>query len=105
MSGYTDCACRDCFEIAIGEPGEAFCHACEEAGCEGDGECDAEGAYSCDEEFEEPESADCPACGGPGVPLGALGNLEHFRCRNCGIDFNRCLSPFCVTGTFREGGA
>lgn len=32
--------CRDCFEIAIGEPGEALCHECEEAGCEADdGEC------------------------------------------------------------------
>ena len=33
MTGYTPCACRDCFEIAIGEPGEAFCSDCEEAGC------------------------------------------------------------------------
>lgn len=33
MSGYTDCACRDCFEIAIGEAGEAVCHECEKAGC------------------------------------------------------------------------
>ena len=31
--GYTACACRDCFEIAIGEPGEAFCSCCEDAGC------------------------------------------------------------------------
>ena len=30
----------------------------------------------------------CPGCGGPGTPLGVLGNLAHFRCRNCGIDFN-----------------
>lgn len=45
MSGYTDCACRDCFEIAIGEPGEAFCWECEEAGCEGDSDCQSESAY------------------------------------------------------------
>jgi hypothetical protein len=31
--GYCDCACRDCFEIAIGEAGKALCSACEEAGC------------------------------------------------------------------------
>lgn len=37
-SGYRPCACRDCMEIAIGEPG-AFCIECEDAGCEGDGEC------------------------------------------------------------------
>lgn len=43
-SGYRPCACRDCFEIAIGEPG-ALCHACEDAGCAGDRECQAAGAY------------------------------------------------------------
>lgn len=32
MSGYRPCACRDCFEIAIGEEG-ALCHACQEASC------------------------------------------------------------------------
>lgn len=29
---YRDCACRDCFEIAIGVQG-ALCSDCEEAGC------------------------------------------------------------------------
>lgn len=33
MSGYIDCACRDCFDIAIGESG-ALCNACETAKCE-----------------------------------------------------------------------
>lgn len=42
LAGYTDCGCRDCFEIAIGVAGEAFCHACEEAGCEKDAECQAQ---------------------------------------------------------------
>ena len=88
MSGYVDCACPDCFEIAIGEHGKDFCHACEEAGCDGEGECQAEGAYGGDE--EEPEdNPECPVCAGPGVPLGTLGRLSHFRCRNCGIDFSR----------------
>ena len=32
--GYCDCACRDCFEIAIGKAGEALCNECEDAGCE-----------------------------------------------------------------------
>jgi len=31
-SGYRDCACRDCFNIAIGECG-ALCWECYEAGC------------------------------------------------------------------------
>jgi hypothetical protein len=40
VSGYRPCACRDCFEIAIGEEG-ALCWACEEAECsdQGDEEC------------------------------------------------------------------
>lgn len=28
----------------------------------------------------------CSECGGDMVTLGRLGNLEHFRCRDCGID-------------------
>lgn len=39
------------------------------------------------------ENPTCPVCGGPGVPLGILGRLEHFRCRNCGADFNRRVDP------------
>jgi hypothetical protein len=42
MSGYTDCSCRDCFEIAIASDGETdpLCWECEEAGCvSNDGEC------------------------------------------------------------------
>lgn len=33
MDGYRDCACRDCFEIAIGAPG-ALCNTCTMGGCE-----------------------------------------------------------------------
>ena len=43
-SGYRPCACRDCFEIAIGDVG-ALCWECDEAGCEKGGECEAPGAY------------------------------------------------------------
>jgi hypothetical protein len=31
----------------------------------------------------------CPLCGGPLVPLGTLGRVEHFRCRDCGADCHR----------------
>lgn len=51
-TGYRPCACRDCFETAIGGPG-AMCHDCEDAGCEGERECLASGAYG--GELEEPE--------------------------------------------------
>ena len=57
MNGYTDCACRDCMEIAVGVPGKAFCHECIDAGCPDyqgqpgmSQECQAPGAYGCDEE-------------------------------------------------------
>jgi hypothetical protein len=53
--GYTDCACRDCFEVAIGKPGVALCHGCEEAGCEAckETECSRPGAYGCDDQEGE----------------------------------------------------
>lgn len=30
---------------------------------------------------------ECPECDGPGVETGVLGNLMHFRCRNCGTEY------------------
>lgn len=36
-----------------------------------------------------PQSPTCPVCPGRGVPLGTLGRLRWYRCRDCGIDFNR----------------
>lgn len=58
--GYVDCACRDCFDIAIGKVGEALCLDCEEAGCEAnDGECQRTDAYGSEEEEPgEPEEGD-----------------------------------------------
>jgi hypothetical protein len=54
-AGYRPCACRDCFETAIGGPG-SYCHACDRAGCADyqgrrgmSQECRAEGAYGGDE--------------------------------------------------------
>lgn len=40
-AGYVDCGCRDCFEVAIGHPGD-MCHECEDAGCEPHSECKVE---------------------------------------------------------------
>ena len=31
----------------------------------------------------------CPVCAGDGVPLGTLGRLRWFRCRDCGVNFSR----------------
>ena len=36
---------------------------------------------------EEPES--CEMCGGVVGFLGTLGNLDHYQCRNCGIETSR----------------
>lgn len=33
------------------------------------------------------DGAVCPVCQGEGAPLGQLGNLTHYRCRSCGMDF------------------
>jgi hypothetical protein len=46
-SGYCDCACRDCFEIAISSVGDivgtVLCYECKEAGCEAqDSDCQRE---------------------------------------------------------------
>lgn len=30
----------------------------------------------------------CPVCGGPGVLLGTLGRVDHYRCRDCGLGFS-----------------
>jgi hypothetical protein len=37
---------------------------------------------------EDLTKSDCPACGGSGNSLGALGARQHFRCRDCGMDFS-----------------
>lgn len=82
MSGYTHCACRDCFELAIADGPDgtiAFCHDCVEAGCAdehaGTGECLVEPAL--------PDDA-CPGCGcrpGHGLTAGCTHPLGcgYFR--------------------------
>ena len=52
-TGYCDCACRDCFEIAIGVAGEALCNECEEAGCEAGADTECENIADCDWETDE----------------------------------------------------
>lgn len=36
---------------------------------------------------------ECPQCGGEGYFLGVLGDLLHFRCRDCGSDWSESLVP------------
>jgi hypothetical protein len=42
------------------------------------------------------ENPVCCQCGGPGVPLGQLGSLFHFRCRNCGFQFSEAVEETLV---------
>ena len=35
----------------------------------------------------------CPVCDGEGEVLGQLGNLIHYRCRACGMDFSTDADP------------
>lgn len=45
MSGYVQCKCPNCFEIAIeGDDDEdgTFCSECEEASCDGESDCNCE---------------------------------------------------------------
>jgi hypothetical protein len=35
----------------------------------------------------------CPMCGGPGMPMGQLGRNLWYRCRHCGMDFNKNSEP------------
>jgi hypothetical protein len=55
MSGYTDCACRDCFDIAISADVDypELCGLCEDADCDPDGfgECCREDAYDYEEDY------------------------------------------------------
>jgi hypothetical protein len=44
LVGYVPCACRDCFETAIGLPG-CLCHGCEAACCQPGKECERPEAY------------------------------------------------------------
>ena len=56
--GYVDCACPNCFEIAIGEAGKAFCNSCEECDCDGDGDCQADHCSGCGAYAEHAEQCD-----------------------------------------------
>jgi hypothetical protein len=47
---------------------------------------DAYWANSISAAYEEPP--ECGLCGGPLVFLGTLGTKKHYRCRNCGMDWN-----------------
>lgn len=61
MSGYRGCACRDCFEIAIGEDEATLCNGCEDAGCcaDGDEDCLVEPDFGEDEDGSiDPEGQD-----------------------------------------------
>lgn len=38
--------------------------------------------------MSDDHTPECPQCGGHAEPLGALGSLMHYRCRQCGWTFS-----------------
>lgn len=68
-SGYAYCACRDCFELTL--CAGTMCHDCDDAGCPGDRECQASGAYGGEEEAPESEPPAAP------VPTHYHALVEH----------------------------
>ena len=60
QSGYTACACRDCFDVAISDDmaHPELCGDCEDAGCDADGEseCERDDAYGCSDDADEAQS-------------------------------------------------
>lgn len=60
---------------------------------EADSLLEAPGVYDISDEGDLLDNPECPQCGGPGVPLGSLGSLLHFRCRNCGWNFSQPQEP------------
>ncbi len=58
------------------------------------------------EEFEHEDDEDGPECGGCGGPLmklGMLGNTTHYRCRDCGMDWNSTPPKTPKEGTAKQG--
>lgn len=41
-----------------------------------------------DDDYNAGPKHPCPACCGEGVPLGTLGTWNHYRCRQCGMNFS-----------------
>jgi hypothetical protein len=69
--GYQPCACRDCFETAIGVAGVALCLECEAAGCEVGCDDHRHGHAEC-----QREDAFCLKCGGRDCEPGTCLNEE-----------------------------
>lgn len=70
-SGYTDCACRDCFEIVVSDDTDTpdLCSDCEEHGCE---PYRGPGRVSHGWECKRPDAYGerCAHCGEPGEMTG-----------------------------------
>ena len=123
--GYADCACPDCMEIAISDKGEpAFCNDCVKAGCDGEGECQAPGAYGGSDESIEAtveasdvgdlsdtagsEDKHCVICGRPTEhqETDPEGNSEYV-CDDfmCGKQFRQASGPADDLSDIAEGSA
>jgi len=77
-TGYCDCACRDCFDIAIGDPKteRVLCGDCEAAGCDASGDCDCERDDAYGGEV-------CETCDGTGRTFASDGSMASHACEDC----------------------
>ena len=58
------------------------------------------------EQLYDQASSACPVCGGTGEDLGSLGQLDHMRCRDCGITYSHGKEAKCATcASLKEAGA
>jgi hypothetical protein len=49
------------------------------------------------EQLYDQAASACPVCGGTGEDLGNLGQLDHMRCRDCGITYSHGKEAKCAT--------
>jgi hypothetical protein len=62
--GYSPCQCPGCLEVSLTSREPWLCWECEEAGCDGEGDCQTAHA-TCRAESTYAEVDDvCPVCGG-----------------------------------------
>lgn len=79
--------CQECGASLHGAPYAELCPKCDRLERQAAVQ-DDHGDYADEDPDESPDPTDagCPFCGGPLLVLGSLGNVEHFRCHDCGMD-------------------
>ena len=91
-AGTNEAAFTDCPGVC-GEPipeGPPGCDTCGDTRTVGDPAGPTHGIYDVVDCPDCPDA--CPGCGGLGEVLGTLGQLTHYRCQACGLDYHEEVS-------------